>query len=259
MEPGVEYELSLGQTLFGQPADYCALRYRDDFKPSQACRSGFGNLRIHGNHVALELPNAKASQFDVQFEGALEHGKDGMDYVLVYNGQGFTLEALTGHVHDIRHIRSRDGLSALPTNAQPSSEVELLAAPAYEEAQLPELPTAVACEDAVLSSQPDCKPRDGSSPAMLTAQQSDATQAQPLSSSHSNTGTASPTATGSIGSSSSDSSCNSDYGEGASVEQLSADQENKTLCRVNPEVHLSEEERHFLGIPAVLDGQTEFI
>lgn len=55
METGVEYELSLGQTVFGQPAEYCALRYRDDFKPSQSGRSGAGSLSIHGSQVRLIL------------------------------------------------------------------------------------------------------------------------------------------------------------------------------------------------------------
>lgn len=50
----------------------------------------------------MQLPSAKVLQAAVRFEGALVHGKDGMDCVLVCDGHGFTVEALAGHVHDIR-------------------------------------------------------------------------------------------------------------------------------------------------------------
>lgn len=118
----MEYELSLGQSFFGQPAEYCTVRYRDDFKPSQACRSGAGNLRISGNQVSLELPNSKASHPSVQFEGVLEHGKGGLDYVLLCDEDGFRLEALAGHVHDVRHIRNSNGPAVIGQSAAVNGE-----------------------------------------------------------------------------------------------------------------------------------------
>ncbi len=52
--------------------------------------------------ASLSLPNNKAGQGHVQFEGALEHGKDGLDCVLVFEGGACRLEALAGHVNNLR-------------------------------------------------------------------------------------------------------------------------------------------------------------
>lgn len=52
--------------------------------------------------ATLSLPNSKASQGHVQFEGTLEHGKDGVDCVLVFEGGSCRLEALAGHVNNLR-------------------------------------------------------------------------------------------------------------------------------------------------------------
>ncbi len=48
IEPDVDYPISFGDTMQGRPAEYCTLRYRDDFKPAHACRSGTGAFQLDG-------------------------------------------------------------------------------------------------------------------------------------------------------------------------------------------------------------------
>ena len=62
--------------------------------------------------ASLSLPNSKASQGHVQFEGTLEHGKDGVDCVLVFEGGACRLEALAGHINNLRSPRSAHRASA---------------------------------------------------------------------------------------------------------------------------------------------------
>ena len=48
VEPDVDYPISFGDTMQGMPAEYCTLRYRDDFKPVHACRSGTAAFQLDG-------------------------------------------------------------------------------------------------------------------------------------------------------------------------------------------------------------------
>lgn len=52
-KPGVDYPLVLGETLRGQPADLCYMRY--DFKPASAARQGEGSMSIAGSEVSLHM------------------------------------------------------------------------------------------------------------------------------------------------------------------------------------------------------------
>ena len=51
VQAGVEYPIAFGATMRGQAAEYCTLRYRDDFKPHSACRSGKGTFQLDGSQV----------------------------------------------------------------------------------------------------------------------------------------------------------------------------------------------------------------
>lgn len=48
---GVDYPLSLGETMQGQLADLCYMRY--EFKPASAGRQGQGQVSIEGSEVRV--------------------------------------------------------------------------------------------------------------------------------------------------------------------------------------------------------------
>lgn len=153
-QAGVEYKLNLGETMRGQPADLCYMRH--DFKPASASRQGQGSMSIDRSEVALALPNGSTGSAAHQFRGNFEHSKDDMDCVLVFDGHGFSLEALAGRINNLRHLRpSQRGGSRAPA-------AELASQPAAAQTTCPSQEREVEPQQAAVAvGQPSHAAADG--------------------------------------------------------------------------------------------------
>eukprot|EP00242_Pyramimonas_sp_CCMP2087_P017416 CAMPEP_0198201966 /NCGR_PEP_ID=MMETSP1445-20131203/5003_1 /TAXON_ID=36898 /ORGANISM="Pyramimonas sp., Strain CCMP2087" /LENGTH=251 /DNA_ID=CAMNT_0043872653 /DNA_START=393 /DNA_END=1148 /DNA_ORIENTATION=- len=106
-EDGKAYKLSLGDSFKGAASDSGFYTLRYDFKPASLNRDKPGVLVIGSeNDIGVEF-EAGPDKPPVSFQGNFVPAKeDSIDCVLVFDGQGFTIEQLAGQVPSLRQSRN---------------------------------------------------------------------------------------------------------------------------------------------------------